>query len=194
MGGEETMGGERGGDVFIEVPNMGGSMNTPVDLGEEGQGAHAFVMRNINGEMVDLRVYRGKVVLLVNVASFCGYTGQYEGLQALYEEYQGRGFEILGFPANNFGNQEPGSDEEIQEFCTSSYGVSFPMFTKISVKGNDIHPLYQYLTDESGQEVSWNFNKFLINVDGLYEAQYLSGTTPQSEELTSAIEALLPTP
>ena len=182
-----------GGDVYIEVPDMGGEM-FPTDLGEDGQGAHAFVMRNIEGDMVDLRVYRGKVLLIVNVASRCGYTRQYEGLQSLYEEYRDRGFEILGFPANNFGGQEPGTEEEIQEFCSSNYGVTFPMFTKISVKGNDIHPLYSYLTEASGREVSWNFNKFLVNIDGLFENHFLSATTPESVELRSAIDALLPTP
>ena len=198
-GGEaEVTGGTEGtemmgGDVYIEVPEEDGDM-LPTDLGEDGQGAHAFTMRNIEGEMIDLRVYRNKVMLIVNVASFCGYTRQYEGLQTLYDEYKDQGLVILGFPANNFGNQEPGSEEDIQEFCSSTYGVNFPMFTKISVKGEDIHPLYTYLTEASGRDVSWNFNKFLVDGEGNFTEHYLSGTEPDSMELKSAIEALLPAP
>jgi glutathione peroxidase len=175
--------------------NVGGSDQdqyvAPSDLGAPGTGVHAFVMKNINGDDVDLRVYRGKTILIVNVASFCGYTRQYEGLQALFERYRDRGFMILGFPANEFGSQEPGSDQEISDFCSRTYNVQFDMFSKIVVKGDMIHPLYQYLTQQSGQQVSWNFNKFLVDANGNYVHHYLSATEPLSDELTSAIEAQL---
>ena len=191
-----TTGGYSGGEeVIIEVSGTmagGEEVYPPIDETIPGEGIHAFTMRSIIGEDIDMRRYRGKVALVVNVASACGYTPQYAGLQALYEQYRERGLVILGFPANNFGGQEPGSDEQIAEFCSANYGVTFPMFAKISVAGADIHPLYSYLTTESGRAVSWNFNKFLVDVDGNYSAHYLSSTTPQSAELTSAIEALLP--
>lgn len=132
---------------------------------------YGFTVKDIIGNKVALSKYKGKVLLIVNVASKCGLTPQYEDLQALYEEYAAEDFVILGFPANNFGSQEPGSDEEIKEFCTNKFGVTFPMFSKISVKGDDIHPLYKYLTDknENGKvdaPVQWNFQKFLIGKDG----------------------------
>ena len=127
-----------------------------------------FTMDNIKGEPVELSQYKGKVVLIVNTASKCGFTYQYDGLEELYQTYQDSGLVILGFPANNFLKQEPGTNEEIAEFCRLNYGVTFPMFSKISVKGEDIHPLYQYLTSkETNPEfegnISWNFNKFLIS-------------------------------
>ncbi len=183
---------EAGTEVIIETPDEGGEMwIDPEDFGEPGQGIHAFTMTDINDEMVDMRRYRGRVVLVVNVASRCGYTGQYEDLQRLYSEYWEQGLVILGFPANNFGSQEPGSDEEIAEFCSANYGVTFPMFSKISVKGDDIHPLYAYLTDASGQQVSWNFNKFLVGRDGLLIEHFLSATTPYSDPLIAALETAL---
>jgi len=132
---------------------------------EEKAGPLGFKMKSIAGKEVDLAEYKGKVVLMVNVASRCGYTPQYEGLEKLYEKYKDQGFVIIGFPANNFGGQEPGSNEQIKTFCTSKYNVTFPMMSKISVKGDDQHPLYKMLTSEKG-EVKWNFNKFLIGKDG----------------------------
>jgi glutathione peroxidase len=182
--------GDEAGEVFIDATDAGDEMM--MDYGEPGTGFHAFEMRNIDGDIIDLRAYRGKAVLVVNVASACGFTPQYAGLQTLYEQFQDQNFVILGFPANNFGNQEQGSEEEIKDFCSSTYGVTFPMFAKISVKGDDMHPLYQYLTTESGSDVSWNFNKFLVNPDGSFQAQYLSDVRPESEELVNAIEAILP--
>ncbi len=157
---------------------------------------HDFTMKNINGEEVSLAQFKGKVVLVVNVASKCGFTPQYEGLQDLYETYQERGFVVLGFPANNFGNQEPGSNEQIQEFCTLNYGITFPMFAKISVKGADQHPLYQYLTSEEinpefGGEITWNFNKFLVGPDGTILNRFASKDEPKSEKVVEAIEAVL---
>src|ERR1019366_3146657 len=113
-----------------------------------------------------LSAYQGKVVLIVNVASRCGFTPQYAGLEALYEKYKDRGFVILGFPANNFGGQEPGTNEEIKTFCSTKYNVTFPMYSKISVKGDDMAPLYQFLTDATGSEIQWNFTKFLVDKDG----------------------------
>lgn len=132
---------------------------------------YEFTVKDIIGNKVSLSKYKGKVLLIVNVASKCMHTKQYEDLQALYEEYADSDFAVLGFPANNFLSQEPGTDEEIKEFCTSKFGVTFPMFSKISVKGNDIHPLYQYLTNkkENGKidaPIQWNFQKFLIDRDG----------------------------
>lgn len=135
------------------------------------QSIHQFQMRTLSGEAVSLEDYKGKVVLLVNVASKCGLTPQYVDLQEFYAEYKDQDFTILGFPANNFGAQEPGSNEEIQTFCRVNYGVEFPMFSKISVKGEDQHPLYQFLTqkDKNGvedSEVQWNFQKYLVGKDG----------------------------
>ena len=183
---------EAGEQVIIETPDEGGEMwEDPADFGEPGEGIHAFTMTDINGEMVDMRRYRGRVVLVVNVASRCGYTDQYEDLQSLYSDYWEQGLVILGFPANNFGGQEPGSDEDIAEFCSANYGVTFPMFSKISVKGADIHPLYDYLVEASGQEVSWNFNKFLVGKDGMLIEHYQSGVTPYSDPLIAALEAAL---
>ncbi|HKJ68033.1 MAG TPA: glutathione peroxidase [bacterium] len=160
------------------------------------QTIYDFTMKNIDGEDVSLAEFRGKVVLVVNVASKCGFTPQYEGLQDLYEEYQERGLVVLGFPANNFGNQEPGSNDQIQEFCTLNYGVTFPMFAKISVKGADQHPLYSYLTSKElhpdfGGEITWNFNKFLIGPDGTVLNRFASKDEPKSEKVVQAIEAAL---
>jgi glutathione peroxidase len=145
---------------------------------------------------VRLDAYKGKVVLLVNVASKCGFTPQYEGLQAVYTKYKDRGFVILGFPANNFMGQEPGTNEEIKQFCSLKYNVTFPLFAKISVKGEDKHPLYKFLTDkttnpEFGGEISWNFNKFLVDKSGKIVARFSSGDKPESEKVTQAIEQAL---
>lgn len=134
-------------------------------------------VNDIIGNKVSLSRYKGKVLLIVNVASKCSNTKQYADLQAIYEEYQDDGFVVLGFPANNFMNQEPGSDEEINRFCTSKYGVTFPMFSKISVKGKDIHPLYEYLTSkkENGKldaPIKWNFQKFLVGRNGKVISYY----------------------
>lgn len=151
-----------------------------------------FTMNSIDGEPVDLAQYSGKVVLIVNVASKCGFTPQYEGLQDIYEKYKNRGFVILGFPANNFLRQEPGTNEEIKTFCSTNYGVTFPMFEKISVKGKDQHPLYTYLTDEKahdfGGKIKWNFTKFLIGTDGQIKARFEPKVKPTDDDLISAIE------
>jgi glutathione peroxidase len=150
-------------------------------------------MKTIDGSTVDLADYQGKVVLVVNVASRCGYTGQYAGMQKLYDDYKDRGFVILGFPANDFGAQEPGSDAQIAEFCSSKYGVTFPMFSKISVKGAGKAPLYAVLTESADPqgEVSWNFEKFLIGKDGAVVGRFKSGVAPADDKLVAAIEAEL---
>jgi len=153
-------------------------------------------VETITGEQTTLAEYAGKVMVIVNVASKCGFTGQYEGLQTLYEEYKNQGVVVLGFPANNFKNQEPGTEEEIASFCSLNYGVTFPMFSKLSVKGDDIHPLYNYLTSEETNpeyngKFSWNFNKFIIGRDGRIVERFGSMTKPQSQKIKKAIEVAL---
>lgn len=167
-----------------------------VDQPTQAQSVHDFIMQDIEGKNVSLGEYKGQVLLIVNVASKCGYTYQYEGLQQLYTDYREQGLTILGFPANNFGRQEPGEDAEIKVFCTQEYGVEFPMFSKISVKGSDQHPLYAYLTDktlhpETGGKVTWNFNKFLVNQEGKVVARFSTKTDPDDPELLAAIDELL---
>ena len=155
-----------------------------------------FSMKNIEGKEVKLSEYSGKVALLVNVASKCGLTPQYEALQATYLKYKDQGFVILGFPANNFLGQEPGTNEEIKNFCSIKYNVTFPLFAKISVKGDDIHPLYKFLTDkttnpEFGGDIKWNFNKFLVGRDGRIIARFEPPVKPDSEQVIQAIERAL---
>jgi glutathione peroxidase len=151
---------------------------------------HEFTLDSIDGKPAPLSQYKGKVLLIVNVASKCGYTPQYTGLEALYEKYKDKGVVVLGFPANDFGLQEPGTNEEIKDFCSRTYSVKFPLYSKISVKGDTKAPLYQYLTAEGG-EVKWNFTKFLVGKDGKVIKKFDSKVTPDSAELTSAIEAAL---
>ncbi len=153
-------------------------------------------MVTIEGDTVNLDIYSGKVILMVNVASKCGLTPQYEGLQELYQTYKERGFVILGFPANNFANQEPGTDQEIKQFCTTTFGVTFPMFSKLSVKGEDMHPLYHYLTSQATNgefagEISWNFTKFLIGKDGTVIDRFAPKTKPKDPKVIQAIEKAL---
>lgn len=155
-----------------------------------------FKMNNIDGKEVELKKYKGDVLLIVNTASKCGYTPQYEGLETIYEKYKSQGFDVLGFPANNFGGQEPGTETEIKEFCESKYKVTFPMFAKISVKGDDQHPLYNFLTNKETNpqfagDISWNFNKFLVDRSGKVVARFSSKDTPESEAVTGAIENYL---
>lgn len=155
-----------------------------------------FTMNDIEGNLVKLEQFRGKVVMIVNVASKCGFTPQYEDLEKLYKAYKDSGFVILGFPANNFFGQEPGTNEEIKSFCTLTYGVTFPMFAKISVKGKDQHPLYKYLTEketnpEFSGNISWNFNKFLIDRAGKIVARFGSRTKPEDEKVVAAIKKVL---
>jgi len=150
-----------------------------------------FTMNSIDGKSTPLKSLEGKVVLVVNVASQCGYTPQYTGLENLYRKYKDQGFVIVGVPANNFGGQEPGTDEEIKQFCSRKYNVTFPMMSKVSVKGGDITPLYQYLTAAKGGDVKWNFTKFLVGKDGKVIERFESKVTPDSPELTAAVEKAL---
>ncbi|MCD9188184.1 MAG: glutathione peroxidase [Pyrinomonadaceae bacterium] len=153
-------------------------------------------MKDIDGKDVKLDTYKGKVSLVVNTASKCGLTPQYEGLQALYDKYKDRGFVILGFPANNFMGQEPGTEKEIKDFCTLNYKVTFPMFSKISVKGTDQHPFYTYLTNKESNpgfdgDITWNFEKFLVGKDGKVLARFSPKTKPDDPKIAEAIEAAL---
>jgi glutathione peroxidase len=158
-------------------------------------GIYTFTLNSIDGKPAPLANYKGKVVLVVNVASQCGYTPQYSALEATYEKYKDQGFVILGFPANNFGAQEPGTNEEIKTFCTRKYSVTFPMYAKISVKGADQSPLYAYLTKDTGAgikgEIKWNFTKFLVDRNGNVVQRFEPEVTPDSKEVISAIEKQL---
>jgi glutathione peroxidase len=150
-------------------------------------------LKSLAGQEVDLTQYQGKVLLIVNVASECGYTPQYKGLQALYEKYGRRGFMVLGFPCNQFGRQEPGTSEQIAQFCQKNYGVTFDMFEKIDVNGKNQCDLYKYLTSpdtnrKSAGPIQWNFEKFLIARDGTLVARFGSGVAPESKSLVEAIE------
>jgi glutathione peroxidase len=157
---------------------------------------YEFTMNSIDGQPLPLSSFKGKVLLIVNVASFCGFTPQYEGLEGVYEKYRDQGFVIAGFPANNFGAQGPGTNEEIKTFCSRKYNVKFPIYSKISVKGEDKAPLYQFLTDpaanpNTGGEIKWNFTKFLIDRNGKVIARFESPVKPDSPEVISAIEKAL---
>jgi glutathione peroxidase len=158
-------------------------------------GIYSFTLNSIDGKPAPLADYKGKVVLVVNVASQCGYTPQYSALEATYEKYRDQGFVILGFPANNFGAQEPGTNEEIKTFCTRKYSVTFPMYAKISVKGPDQSPLYAYLTKDTAPgitgDIKWNFTKFLIDRNGNVLQRFEPAVTPDSKEVVSAIEKQL---
>jgi len=181
--------------LFMAGQFTNGPVSTSVEAFDPGP-VLDFTVRDIDGKDVKLSKFKGDVILVVNVASKCGYTPQYEGLQAIYKKYKDKGFYVLGFPANNFGGQEPGTNTEIKEFCESKFHVTFPMFAKISVKGDDIDPLYKFLTEkttngEFAGEITWNFNKFLVDRTGKVVARFSSKDTPESEAVTSAIENYL---
>ncbi|MGD0262179.1 MAG: glutathione peroxidase [Verrucomicrobiota bacterium] len=151
-------------------------------------------LKDIDGKAASLKAYKGKVLLIVNVASRCGYTPQYAGLEALYEKYKDKGFYVLGFPCNQFGGQEPGTNEEIKQFCSSKYQVTFPLFDKIEVNGPNRHPLYLTLAGKDSSfpgDIKWNFSKFLIGRDGKVLKRFESGIKPNAAELTQAIESAL---
>jgi glutathione peroxidase len=156
-------------------------------------GIYDFTATSLAGEDVPLKRFEGQVLLIVNTASACGFTPQYKGLEALYQELAPRGFSVLGFPCNQFGSQEPGDAAQIEQFCASNFAISFPMFAKIDVNGNDAHPLYQYLKGEKsgllGASIKWNFTKFVVDRSGRVVARHAPTTTP--EALTKEIEALL---
>jgi glutathione peroxidase len=161
-----------------------------------GKSVYDFTLNSIDGQATPLSSYKGKVVLVVNVASKCGYTPQYSALESTYEKYKDRGLVIVGVPANNFGSQEPGTNEEIKTFCTRKYNVTFPMMAKVSVKGADQTPLYQFLTDKAanpsiGGEIKWNFTKFLFDREGNAVARFEPEVTPDAPVVTAAIEKAL---
>jgi glutathione peroxidase len=164
--------------------------------GSESRSIHSVELPRLNGKPESLGVYAGKVVLAVNVASRCGFTPQYAGLEALYEKYADRGFTVLGFPCNQFLHQEPGTAEQIEEFCKVNFGVTFPLFAKLDVKGPEQHPLYAILSetdDDAGKAgaVRWNFEKFLVDRDGRPVRRFRSKVTPQDPQLVEAVESLL---
>ena len=154
---------------------------------------YSFTMNSIDGKPVPLSSYKGNVLLIVNVASFCGYTPQYEDIEEVYEKFKEKGLRVLAFPANNFGNQEPGTDQEIKEFCSLKYDVSFDLFSKISVKGPNQHPLYRYITTESPVpgEVKWNFQKYLVDRKGKLVAMFPTKVKPTDDAFIEKLEALL---
>ncbi len=166
--------------------NKKGKLSAKVDVMQ-------IPFNTIEGKATSLDAYKGKVILIVNVASKCGHTPQYKGLEQLYEKYKDKGFVILGFPANNFGNQEPGTDQEIQKFCTLTYNVTFPMMSKVSVVGNDMHPLFNYLTEKSPLPgpIKWNFSKFLVDKQGRLASRYPSEVEPFDSTLVAKVEELL---
>ena len=182
---------EPAGSAPKEVP-----MNAFEAAVDHTTGVMDHTVTSIEGDTVDLRGYRGRPMLIVNTASKCGYTKQYDTLQRLYENFGDRGFVIIGFPSNDFGNQEPGTEEAIANFCRLNYGVTFPMMEKVHTKGPEQAPVYRTLTAESPDgmrgEIKWNFTKFLINADGQVVARFESNVDPMDETIVSAVEELLP--
>ena len=162
-------------------------------MAAKSQQVYDFTLNDIDGKPLPLSHFKGKVLLIVNTASFCGNTPQYAELQTMYETYRDQGLEVLAFPANNFGRQEPGTDSEIKEFCYTKYSLTFPLFSKISVKGEDKHPLYRYLTEASPfpGEVEWNFQKYLVDRSGQVVARYPHRTKPLSDQIVSDVESYL---
>ncbi len=168
---------------------------SPLGLTQECPASLNFKVQRLQDEAVqDLCQYKGQVILIVNTASFCGFTKQYEGLEQLYETYKNRGFVVLGFPSNDFGKQEPGSNKEIAEFCKNTYDVKFPMFVKSSVSGQNPNPVFKYLIEKSHTTPKWNFYKYLIDRNGNVVDSFSSMTSPQSKSLKSEIEKLLNQP
>lgn len=170
--------------------------DTPATHDRVADGVYGFTVESIDGDTVDLAAYKGMVSLVVNVATECGFTPQLEDLDSLYRRYGALGFVVLGFPANNFMNQAPGSNQEILAFCTRKFSVTFPLFSKVSVKGDDKHPLYAHLSSketnpEFGGEITWNFNKFLVGRDGKVVDRFGSATSPGSPAVVQAIEEAL---
>lgn len=175
---------------------MGVILNPSPSEPPKAASLYEFTLKNIDGSDVKLETFRGKVILIVNTASKCGLTPQYEGLQKIYDRFKDKDFVVVGFPANNFLGQEPGTEKEIKEFCTLNYKVTFPMFSKISVKGADQHPLYSFLTNEKTNpgfsgDITWNFEKFLIGKEGKTVARYAPRVLPDDPKVIEEIEKLL---
>lgn len=170
------------------------TLTLAVALSGAPMSVHDFAVKTIDGKDQPLSAYKGKALLIVNTASECGYTPQYKGLEALYQAYKAKGFEVLAFPSNDFGGQEPGSNGDIKKFCELKYKTTFPLFAKVAVKGKDTAPLYAYLQGlpKVGGAVSWNFNKFLVSPEGAVVAHFESDVTPESAELKQALERVLP--
>lgn len=164
-------------------------------IASDATSIHEFTLNDIGGDSVSLDTYKGKTLLIVNTASKCGFTKQYAGLVKLQKEYKDKGLIVLGFPANNFGNQEPGTNREISQFCSGKYGVDFPMFSKLSVKGDDQHPLFAYLTSAKNPDftgnIRWNFEKFVVGPDGKLLRRFRSPTKPTSKKMKAAIDSAL---
>lgn len=175
------------GLAFALLPRQ----TTPVRESEEG--VHAFSAKDIDGKTVKLSQFKGKALVIVNVASRCGLTRQYEALEQLFREHQDEGLVVLGFPANQFAGQEPGTEAEIKEFCQTKFGVTFPMFSKIEVKGPGAHPLYQYLVGatENKNDIEWNFAKFVVGRDGKVVGRFSPQTLPSDPKFMAAVEAAL---
>jgi glutathione peroxidase len=181
--------------LAVAPPGAGAApVATPKETRPVTKDVYAFQVHTADGKERSLADFKGKVLLIVNTASKCGLTPQYEGLEKLYERYKDRGFEVVAFPANDFLWQEPGTDKEIQEFCSVNYGVTFPVFAKISVKGKHIAPLYQYLTKESPfpGDIGWNFAKFLVAPDGRIVARFDPKVEPLDKKVLAEVEAVLP--
>lgn len=184
------------GALFLSRGLMTGNAQTKPKQEKAMKSIYDIPVKTIDGKPATLGDYKGKVLLIVNVASQCGYTPQYEGLEKIYKQYQSKGLVVLGFPANNFGGQEPGTEAEIVTFCSKNYGVTFPMFAKLSAAGADIHPLYKFLTEKETNpnfagKINWNFNKFLIDKNGDPIARFDSADKPESAKVTQAIEQAL---
>lgn len=177
--------------IFALSPGFPTAINDAV--AKEPAQIYDFTMADIDGKPIPLSTYKGKVMMVVNTASFCGNTPQYGGLQTLYERYRDQGFTILAFPANDFGKQEPGTNKEIAEFCYTKYALEFPLFSKITVLGENKHPLYRYLTEETPfpGEIKWNFQKFLIDRSGRVIARYRPGMKPLTPLIVEDIERAL---
>ena len=186
------------GVLSMTAADSMGTVNETVSNGvRDEKSVYDFKVKTIDGKETTLAEFKGKTILVVNVASRCGYTRQYADMQKAYEKYKDRGLVILGFPCNQFGGQEPGTEAEILEFCQTNYGVKFPMFAKIDVKGDAADPLFKYLTSLETQpkaagDISWNFEKFLINPEGQVVGRYKSGVSPTSSEMVEVLEKMLP--